>query len=63
MMLVNFENINNPIVISYFETTLELCIENYVFSNSQYVFLPSFTQLWQIPLKSKFVLNASIFKT
>jgi hypothetical protein len=34
MMLVNFENINNPIVISYFETTLELCIENYVFSNS-----------------------------
>jgi hypothetical protein len=62
MMLINFEDIYNPVVISFFETTLELCFENYIFSNFQYAFLPSFTQLWQVPLKSKFVLNASIFK-
>ncbi len=62
LMLIDFKDLQKPIVVSYFTKFAEKSLEHLSLFSGEYVFISSATKLRVVPLKSKVIMNYSFFE-
>ncbi len=60
-MLIEYENPQNPKIISLFGVYMEGCYDILISKNNDYVYMASIYGLRILPVKSEIVLNISFF--